>query len=282
MKDIKLIATDLDGTLLDKNGLIPDYTKQTILDCIDKGILFMIVSGRTHETARKPAVLAGLSIIIASANGARIDQTPNGPTIYKRLMNKAECDSVYKILDECPGKLHSYIRGINFVRSEAGSDPSPRIVLDGLPDMPLQWVFNEPERVRKEASENVLKFEVYSKDYAMLDSYKRKLEDIGMLVTSSAREDIEIQPQDSSKGLAVRWMAQKLGLTKAQIMCFGDYTNDASMLKEAGIAIAMQNGVDELKQIATHIAPPNTEEGEARMIRTLVFGEDDVWPDIQK
>ena len=127
MRDIRLIATDLDGTLLDGEGQVRPYTRRTLKECLDRGITVMIVSGRCHQTARVPAVQANLPLVVASANGARIDRTPYGPTIYERLMNKDECSAVYRILKDCPGTIHSYIRGINFARSGVTQSREKRI-----------------------------------------------------------------------------------------------------------------------------------------------------------
>lgn len=278
MRDIKLIATDLDGTLLDREGFVRPYTRQTLAECMQRGITVMIVSGRCHNTARMPAIQARLDLVIASANGARIDRTPYGPTIYERLMNREECRAVYSILKDCPGNIHSYIRNINFGRLCDTDSGEKRIRIDGLQDQPLQWIYNDVARMEAEGLENVHKFEIYDKRPELLDDYAQRLRKIGMAVTSSNPEDIEIQPADSTKGMAVRHMAEMLGLSREQVMCFGDNTNDMSMLEEAGIGVAMANAVPELRAMADYIAPPNCYEGEARTIRKLVFGETDIWP----
>lgn len=281
MRDIKLIATDLDGTLLDRDGMVRPYTRKTLLECMQRGITVMIVSGRCHNTARMPAVQARLDMVVASANGARIDKTPYGPTIYERLMNKEECRAVYDILRDCPGNIYSYVRNINFGRLCDSDSGEKRVRIDGLPDQPLQWIYNDVQRMEAEGLENVHKFEIYDKRPQLLADYAKRLTDIGMAVTSSNPEDIEIQPADSTKGMAVRHMASILGISRDQIMCFGDNTNDMSMLEEAGIGVAMANAVEPLRAMADYIAPPNCFEGEARTIRSLVFGEKDIWPAMQ-
>lgn len=281
MRDIKLIATDLDGTLLDRDGMVRPYTRKTLLECMQRGITVMIVSGRCHNTARMPAVQARLDMVVASANGARIDKTPYGPTIYERLMNKEECRAVYDILRDCPGNIYSYVRNINFGRLCDSDSGEKRVRIDGLPDQPLQWIYNDVQRMEAEGLENVHKFEIYDKRPQLLADYAKRLTDIGMAVTSSNPEDIEIQPADSTKGMAVRHMASILGISRDQIMCFGDNTNDMSMLEETGIGVAMANAVEPLRAMADYIAPPNCFEGEARTIRSLVFGEKDIWPAMQ-
>ena len=280
MRDIRLIATDLDGTLLDRDAHMGAYTRKTLEECLRRGITVMIVSGRCHQTARLPALESRLDLVVASSNGARIDQTAYGPTIFERRMTKEECAAVYAILRDCPGNIFSYIRGANLCRhrpSEFGKQESRWI---GAGDDLAEVSFDDVERFESEGLENVHKFEIYEPDPALLADYAARLEAIGMAVTQSSWQDIEIQPRDSTKGLAVRWMAQRLGISREQVMCFGDYTNDRSMLEEAGIGVAMANAVPELRAVADMIAPPNAFEGEARCIRRVVFGEEDVWPNI--
>lgn len=278
MRDIRLIATDLDGTLLDRDGQIPPYTRRTLEECLRRGITVMIVSGRCHNTARVPAIQASLDLVIASANGARIDKTPYGPTLYERLMTREESRLVYDILRDCPGNVYAYVRGINFCRREEGASREKAVRLGGYADDPVQWIDNDMERMERELQTGTHKFEIYSGDPQLLSHYAQKLSAVGMSVTSSNVEDIEIQPMDSTKGMAVRKMAQILGISREQVLCFGDNTNDESMLREAGIGVAMANAVPQLLAVADRVAPPNCFEGEARMIRSLVFGEPDIWP----
>ena len=280
MRDIRLIATDLDGTLLDRDARMGAYTRRTLEECLRRGITVMIVSGRCHQTARLPALEARLDLVVASANGARIDRTPYGPTIFERLMTREECAAVYAILRDCPGMINSYIRGVNLCRRRAGEFGRRESHWIGAPDDLAEVAFDDVERFEREGLENVHKFEIYQPDPALLADYAARLEAIGMAVTQSSWQDIEIQPRDSSKGMAVRWMARTLGVGRDQIMCFGDYTNDRSMLEEAGIGVAVANAVPELRAAADMIAPPNAFEGEARCIRRVVFGEEDVWPNI--
>jgi len=281
MRDIRLIATDLDGTLMDRDAHMGSYTRRTLEECLRRGITVMIVSGRCHQTARLPALEARLDLVVASANGARIDQTPYGPTLFERRMTRAECAAVYNILRDCPGNIYSYIRGVNLVRRRRSEfDPTAQSLWIGAGDDLAEVAFDDVARFESEGLEDVHKFEIYEPDPALLADYAARLEAIGMAVTQSSWQDIEIQPRDSTKGLAVRWMARRLGVAREQIMCFGDYTNDKSMLREAGIGVAMANAVPELRAAADMIAPPNAFEGEARCIRRVVFGEEDVWPNI--
>lgn len=278
MKDIRLIATDLDGTLLDRESRVRPYTLRTLRDCIDRGITVMIVSGRCHEDARIPAVETGLPLMVASCNGARIDRTAYGPTVYERTMTDAEAHVCYDILSTCLGNVNSYIKGRNFCKRVPEKRRAGDTRLVGLPDMRAEWIYDDMPRMESEGLTGVYKFEIYNDDPALLADYADRLTAAGMAVTSSNPIDIEIQPADSTKGAAVRHMAEMLGISRDQVMAFGDNTNDSSMLEEAGIGVAMANAVPELRAIADMIAPPNAFEGEARVIRSVIFGEKDIWP----
>ncbi len=277
MKDIRLIATDLDGTLLDSGKKIPPFSMNVIRECLERGIVFMIVSGRCFEDARIPAVETGLPFVIASSNGARIEKTANGPLIYERTMTDQEACACYGILNTCPGIVNSYTNGRIFVR-RLPEDRRKEVRYTGMPDRQSEWIYDDIPRMDVQGVKGVYKFEIYSADRALLRDYAERFTAIGMAVTSANPDDIEIQPADSTKGAAVRHMMERMGITKDQVMAFGDYTNDLSMLREAGYGIAMENAVLELRREADIIAPCNDREGEARMIRTIALGKEDTWP----
>ena len=115
---------------------------------------------------------------------------------------------------------------------------------------------------------------VYSNDTALLAELREKLVKAGLSVSSSFKTNIEITSQGLGKGQAVAWLARHLGIDREQVMCFGDNTNDASMLRAAGVGVAMGNAVAELKAQANLVAPPCAEDGLARLLRDCVFDEE--------
>ena len=168
--------------------------------------------------------------------------------------------------------IHSYVPG-RMIRLNletmgfAGPEPRSRFLGD------FEFVENNPARMEAEGHEHVYKYEVYSKDHALLERLRAELIEAGFSVSSSVPDDIEITAPGVDKGSGVMWLAEQIGATVDQTMAFGDHLNDMPMIKRVGWPVAMDNGVDELKAAARIIAPDAADDGVARVVRRHVFGE---------
>ena len=111
-------------------------------------------------------------------------------------------------------------------------------------------------------------FETDDEKHKMRNELK-KLKNIS--VTSSLPENLEIGGENSSKAAGILFVADKLGVDKRQIMCFGDGLNDLEMISMAGMGVAMENGLCELKSAADYIAPGNDCDGVAQVIEKFVL-----------
>ena len=90
-------------------------------------------------------------------------------------------------------------------------------------------------------------------------------------IVSSKRKFIEITSPDADKGRALSWLAQSMGIRHEQVMAIGDSNNDVSMLKMAGVGVAVANAVDSAKQAAEHVTASNNEHGVGKAIRDFVL-----------
>ena len=95
----------------------------------------------------------------------------------------------------------------------------------------------------------------------------------GILVTSSMPFNLEINHPDATKGNGILRLASILGLKKAQTMAFGDGENDLSMIQEAEIGVAMENGIQSLKEAADYVTLSNDEDGVAAAIEHVILGQ---------
>ena len=90
-------------------------------------------------------------------------------------------------------------------------------------------------------------------------------------VVSSGEDNVEIMKKGSSKGEAVKILAQKLNIKREEIICIGDNENDISMIKFAGLGIAVANGIDELKRQANYVTDTNMNSGVAKAIHKFIL-----------
>jgi Cof subfamily protein (haloacid dehalogenase superfamily) len=276
--DIRLVAMDLDGTLLDSNKRISDENARVLRECEARGIKMVFSSGRSFESLRRMALEVGLSSPIISSNGARVDLTPNGPMLSDYPFDPALARTVYDILLESgiyfivynPGRLFKcntaageWNRGTNALKWDEKKEPA------------LIDVVDDPALTVSQGLAHVHKFVAFTPDTARLDAIKEKLSrQTPSSLSSSWFDNVEILRPGAGKGLALRDLAKALGLKKAEVMAFGDNLNDIDMFQSAGVPVAMENAIEPLKALARHIAPHHDQSGVGRALRTLILGGD--------
>ena len=271
---IKLIASDIDGTLLPFGGQISQTTKDTIEKCRRQGILFVLSSGRCYPAAAMIAREMDIRAPIICANGGCIHDE-DGNIIHEDVLTPEESEIAFNIIKDCGWMITSYVRG-KILRLNTGT-----MLTSGPWERP--WMFtkynfeivdDDPIRMDQEGREGVYKYEVYAQDPALLERLRAELTEAGLSVSSSVPTDIEIMSHGAGKGAAVRWLSERIGATREETMAFGDNTNDLQMLNAVGWPVAVENAVDEIKAAARIIAPHCAEDGVARTIEKYVFGQD--------
>ena len=271
--DMKLVVSDIDDTLLPKGGVISQGTRRAVAECRRRGIVFSLASGRWFPSAGTVAETLGVNGPLIVANGGCV-MTVDGEVLKEFPMREKDVESAYAIVKDCGALITSYVRGAIYRLNTWTMDNRPPEKLSYFGGDVFDVVDDDPARFQQEVLEGVYKMEVYSNDTALLAELREKLVKAGLSVSSSFKTNIEITSPGLGKGQAVAWLARYLGIGREQVMCFGDNTNDASMLRAAGVGVAMGNAVAELKAQANLVAPPCAEDGLARLLRDCVFDEE--------
>ena len=277
-KPIKLIATDLDGTLLNPKGEISARTLRAMRRCEERGVRFVMASGRTFEGIRTLARKAGLNSPIISCNGGRVDASPFGPALLEDTLPPAVADEVFDVLAgsglymECYGPGALYLvhpeRSPFIAGPEAYAPPKDVVDADGYVQ---RYVVGLDEMAG--ARHHAYKFAAFSRDPAVLRGLTERLAHLPVTINSAFPFNIEIMEKGRGKGHALTFLAERLGLERDELMAFGDGTNDLEMLQAAGTGVAMGNAAGPLRRAADLVAPTNAEDGEAEIIEKLVLGE---------
>ena len=296
MADIRLIASDIDGTIIPFGGRISQATLDCIAECRRRGILFALFSGRCYPDALAVAQNAGIYAPLVVANGGCVHDE-DGRILREFVMTPEESRVAFDIIKDCGWMLTSYVRGkvfrmnircmapkIPWIGIEPGKEDDARRASAGKPgcrswlkgwEGRFEIVDDDPDRLEAEGHDRVYKYEVYSKDPDLLARLSRKLTEAGLNCTSSVSTNIEIMSAQAGKGFAVEWLAEHIGATREQTMAFGDNTNDIQMLEAVGWPVAVGNAVPELKTAARLIAPDCDQDGVARTIARIAFGRED-------
>ena len=264
---VKLIAFDLDGTLLDRQKNIPEANLQALKAAAEAGALLVPATGRIYT---------GIPELIRTLPGARYFITINGAYAYDAAddrnlyTSELSVDTCLRLIDymdrlpviyDCYQDNWGYITRSMFQRAEEFI-PDP-----GIMKMMRELrtpVDNLSETLRQKGRP-VQKMQMHFQDLAERD---RQLKLVAerfpeTAVSSSLPWNIEINSAGATKGRALKALCQALGIDLRDTLAFGDGTNDLDMIRTAGIGIAMGNGAEEVKAAADWVAPNNDDAGVA-------------------
>ena len=275
--DIRLLALDIDGTLMNSAKQFPENNCRALQECERRGIKIALISGRSFELMRGLARQLGIHPILCACNGTRIEAGENGPTLAEFTFSRAEAEHICRILEESGMYFNSYCRGKcyqgNFhVRPSLGPRYAHHIPgFTGDPGFEYENVM-DAGRLHTEGLDNVYKFLLLGMPYDPgFDRVCECLADRRLSVSKSSKRNTEFMPTGVDKGSAVRFICSEMGIDPAQVMAFGDQTNDIPMLQAAGWPVAMENGEPQVKQAARIIAPDHNLGGVALVLEKYVL-----------
>lgn len=243
MKPIKLVAIDMDGTLLNDAHQLTPRTLETLKQTIAKGVMIVLATGRGIHNVRLVPEAIALNQPVVAANGADIyyNSTDQGEKAY--------------LLPASVEKLMAIIAELN-------------IPFWGFTD---QGVF-ENRTLTDEETTRCLKIGVQTPDMALLKVFYERIQHLENLeVTQSAKTNYEINYQGISKAIGVQKLCDHYGISMDEVMCLGDSLNDLKLFEVAGFPVAVANAIDELKEVAKAETLSNNEEGVAVAIERYVL-----------
>jgi Cof subfamily protein (haloacid dehalogenase superfamily) len=272
---IRLIGIDVDGTLLDSRGHLPDANRDAIFEAVASGIHVALVTGRSYPFARPVADTLPESVTLIVSSGA-VERAMDGTVLARRLLDRRIAQNV---LDATrPFRDHA---ALIFDRDE-----SNQIVFETMnwehPGRKNYWLRNSHligQTVPLEAALTEDPVEVMFNGAAvamrsLTESLKREARGFTVSLTEYVPRDfslVDVTAPNATKGHALAWRAEQLGLTRAQVMAVGDNFNDVEMLEYAGTPVLMANAVEGLKRPGWHVTGHQDEDGLAQAIRELAL-----------
>lgn len=282
----KLIAIDLDGTLLNSKSQISKENLEAIETAQSCGIEVVIATGRAQFDVQTIFEKTGIHTWVIGANGATIHD-PDGklyysqpiePSVAYSILNSLESDGYYYEVfsNNC---IYTPQNGRELLEIEidrmvsANPDISTAHLEEALVKQFSQSGFTFIDHYKEIENTgadvyNILAFSFFEEK---LEAGWNKYGDIeGITIVSSAHHNFELEHRDASKGIALSKLAEKLNIPLSKTVAIGDSMNDVSMLKLAGKGIAMGNARQEVKDICNEITLENDEHGVAKVIQALV------------
>ena len=246
-QQIRMIAFDMDGTVLyDKNEISPKL--QGILKkALDQGIYVVPCTGRGRCEMPRTLTELGLSYT-ATSNGALVCDERTGQTLYTNLIPWEMAAEIYHELKKIDAYVTVHIDGLVYFMGE--SEASVREMYHLLDYIPVHRI-SDAEALVRELQQDLEK--VYARARTP-EEFERIMALIKgkypLFYSSSAAGNMEFSALDCSKGTALAWLCDHLGVDPSQVVAFGDGENDKEMLRFAGIGVAMGNGNEICKAAA--------------------------------
>jgi len=270
----RLIALDLDGTLLDNRKCLPERNRKALEACIARGIYVVPCTGRTAagipEAVRE---IPGIRYAITVNGGMLVDMQEN-KVLDERLLSPQIAVEIYGMLEEYHVMCDAYIQGDGFSEKYCFEHMDEYAIPDLVQELVRKTrvpIDNMKEYIRNRNC-MVDKLNLFFDDGKQRAKVRRQLKERGdILVSSSFGFNLEINGLGASKGEGILRLAQILGVKPEETMAFGDGENDLSMMEKAGIGVAMENGEELLKEKADYIAPDNDDAGVGQMLEKLVL-----------
>lgn len=275
LKDIRLIASDLDNTLLTLDRRLTAQTKAAIAAVRERGYMFTLCSGRVPGMLSYYAHLLNLRGPIACANGAALADAASGEIIESHLL---EYGALQPVLDFClAGGIDSAALGKGFNLFSPNSRRIGRFMAynvlcesAGLAPMPLDYLSGGSTDARLHGG--VFKLLASNLSDAKLASLTAFLKtQPAVAATLSGPGLLEITAAGVDKGFGLERLCAARGVPLAQSLVFGDYFNDAPMFRHAGVAVAVKNAEPALKQAADFVTSSCDEDGVARFLEEHIF-----------
>ena len=272
---IKLIAADLDGTLLDSKSRVTRATAEAILAAQRKGIVFVPCTGRFPENAALVMLEAGIECPVICLNGAVIDLAPLGERMFEKFMDRDAAAEILYALETLGEKYFIFGKNSVFSRSDMHRHHS-EVDFERRKELKSRIRYSYGKDACFEAlKEPLYKFYVhFTKESSNPEAIRAMLGGIPRVaLTQSSNNSVELMPDEVNKGSALKMLADHFGIPAGQVMALGDQMNDLPMIRYAGLSVAMGNAVEPVKQAADFITATNDEDGVARAIRLFCLDE---------
>lgn len=266
----KLILTDVDGTLISDDQKITPLTKQALQKADAMGVKVVICTGRFPAGIAHFRQELGFEPIYSCLNSALIKD--GSQYLNLRLFPKDLYCEVMSIIYDVMDTIIVFAEDSYAIKASDESWALQNSIYRGKEGIRVD--LRDIELVKRSLRSPILKILVKDNNIEKVDRYFRmineKLSDLGTFVKSMPN-NIEINSKGLDKGLSVDILCRHFGLSKDQVIAFGDFDNDIEMIKSAGLGIAMGNASKKLLEVADYVTDTNNNDGIAKALDRFLF-----------
>lgn len=287
---IKLIASDMDGTLIGKNHDISKENIEAIKKAQKNGIKFAIATGRAYCDVKPFLHKYDLQCDCVVLNGAEYRDI-NGDIVEHTYIEKSRAIEILAAM-KCKDLSVEIYTDDGFYTTNTKEETLKGMIKRSMAFHPELKDEEEKMKYAKEnphfrsmkyitdmneflsRSNNIAKFVSFTQSEEIINKLRKKMESLeGIAVSSSFATNIEVNDMNAEKGKILSKVAQKFDIEKDEVVVIGDGLNDYSMFTEFTNSFAMDNAVNEIKKAAKYITDTNVNSGVAKAIHKVLKGE---------
>lgn len=263
MPNIKLIATDIDGTILKYNYEFNQEVKDCIKKLTQSGVKVVLVTGRMHEATKHIAEELGLDTPIVSYQGGLVKY--NGETLYERNLDQKSAKEIVTWAKKNKVHLNLYMNDELYV--EKDSPTIRRYIIQGISHFNIKS-FDEInlEKINKML---LINYEDENKVTMWKEYLQAKYKEVHFI--KSTPYYCEICHPEATKACAVNFLKEYWELESEEVMTIGDQNNDIDLLSAGGIKVAMGNATEELKAVADYTTDTVENNGFVKAVEKFVY-----------
>ena len=288
----KLMAIDLDGTLLNSFGEVSENTRKALQAAKERGVEVVLASGRPISSTESLAVELGVDNYLISGNGAAVYDIKEQKVIYDRFLTKEQVMKIAKLCDN-----NSFFYNVYTEDEVIASSLNYNVLFYHKENVKkieerrthINVVQNIMEYIEQSGKEKFLKITVCDESQFIFNSIMKRLKEIdGIDVLETAymsrkkikdgTDDVDIQyyyteitNENVNKWSAIEYLLEKLDIKPEEVIAIGDNLNDKEMIENAGLGVVMGNSNPIMKGLANEIVADNNSEGVLEAINRFVL-----------
>lgn len=283
----KIVAVDLDGTMLNSYGIVTENTKDEIKKVIENGTDVIIASGRPVDSIKTIAQEIGSKNYFIAGNGSIIYDIQNQEIIYEKFLSKDKVLEIIKICEENSISYNVYTENTIIAKSLKYNVlyyHKENLKREEGKRTHITIVNNVAEYIQRMENPKFLKFTICDESKVVFQSIMKKLKKVSNIevlevlhmsrkIIRQGTEEIpieyyytEITLKDVDKWNALTYLMEKLNVDRSETIAIGDNINDKKMIENAGVGIVMKGSTPIVTEIADYITDGNNEEGVAKAL----------------
>lgn len=287
----KMIAVDLDGTMLNSYGEVTENTKRVIRKTIQNGTEVIIASGRSIDSIKTIAKEIGSEKYMIAGNGAVVYDIKNDKIVYEKYIPKSKAIDIIKTCEQNSIYYNVYTNKsiiASSLRYNVLYYYKENIKKEDSKKTKITLVDDIQKYVEEMQDEKVMKIFICDSTESVFNSIIRKfdgIQDLEVLDVSHMSRKIikhgtteipieyyytEISMKNVDKWYAIEYLIEKLNISKDEVITIGDNMNDRKMIEEAGLGIVMKGSTPVVTKIADYITDDNNNEGVAKAIEKFI------------